>query len=102
MKPRTEPIKGLDGSNIDATGIAEQVIVARKLAERLVSPTLLEVEGWKRIVFFPKTFEKFGFDPDSATLTFKEVELPISVGNAQIYNTVGQNYPHSCPSTFLV
>lgn len=79
-----------------------QVIDPRKLAIRLVFPTLFEVEGWKRIRFFPNTFEIFGFDLNNVQLDFEEVELPISIGNAEIYHSAGQNYPLSCRSTFLV
>ena len=102
LKIQLNLIEGLDGTTIDTKGIAEQGIVTKKLADRLVSSTLLEVEGWKRIDFFPKTFKKFGFDKDSVSLTFKEVELPISIGNEQIYNTLGQTYINSHSSTFLV
>ena len=94
--------KVLDGTNIDTKGIEEQVIDVRKLAERLVFPTLFEVPGWERIQFFSETFEIFGFDKKSVSLTFEEVELPISVGNEELYYAAGYDYPYSRPSTFLV
>ena len=86
----------LDGVNIDTKGIREQVSVAKKIALRLVSPTIFEVEGWRRIQAIPLAFESFGFDPQTATVKFEEVELPISVGNKHFIG--GQ----ICNQTFLV
>ena len=40
-----DPSVALDGVNIDTKGIREQVSVSKKIAERLVSETLFEVEG---------------------------------------------------------
>ena len=89
------------GVNLDSAGKREQVIEIEKLGERLVNPTFFEVEGWKRIPFFRKTLKIFGFDPDSAELTLEEVDLPISIGNEQIYNAMGWTY-HSHNKTFFV
>ena len=86
----------LDGVNFDTKGIREQVSVAKKIALRLVFPTIFEVEGWKRIQAIPLAFESFGFDPQTATVKFEEVDLPISVG---IKHLIGV---HSCNQTFLV
>ena len=72
---------GLDGVNIDTKGIREQMSEVKKIALRLVSPTIFEVEGWKRIKVIPSAFEAFGFDPQTVTVKFEEVELPISIGN---------------------
>ena len=91
-----DPNVALDDVNIDTKGIREQVSVSKKIAERLVSETLFEVEGWKRIQAIPLAFESFGFDPDSVSLSFEEVELPISVGNKHYMGS------RSLPSTFLV
>ena len=89
------------GVNVDSAGKRKQVIEVLKLGERLVNPTFFEIEGWKRLKFFQKTLEQFGFDPDSAELTLEKVALPISIGNGQIYNTMGLPYhPHN--KTFLV
>ena len=95
-------MKGLDGVNIDAKGIKEQVIFTRKLAERLVNPTLLEIEGWKRILFFPKTFDIFGFEGNSISLTYEEVGHPISNSNKNFYSSRGLPNPHSYAKTFIV
>ena len=91
-----DPKVALDDVNIDTKGIREQVSVSKKVAERLVSETLFEVEGWKRIQAIPLAFESFGYDPDSVSLKFEEVELPISIGNKHLIG--GQ----SLSSTFLV
>ena len=92
-----DPNIALDDVNIDTKGIRNQGIYPKKLAERLVSETLFEVEGWKRIQAIPLAFKSFGFDPDSVSLTFEEVELPISIGNKHFYNT-----HETLPRTFLV
>ena len=86
----------LDGVNVHTRGIREQVSVAKKIALRLVSPTIFEVEGWRRILAIPLAFESFGFDPETATVKFEEVELPISIGNKHFIG--GQ----TCSQTFLV
>ena len=89
------------GVNVDSAGKRKQVIEVEKLVERLVNPTYFEIEGWKRIPFFPNALQQFGFDSDSAKLTFEEVDLPISIGNGQIYNSMGWTYhPHN--KTFMV
>ena len=87
----------LDDVSIDTKGIRDQVSVSKKVAERLVSETLFEVEGWKRIQVIPLTFKSFGFDPDSVSLKFEEVELPISIGNKHLIKT-----HQSFSSTFFV
>ena len=89
------------GVNLDSAGKRKQVIEVEKLGERLVNPTFFEIEGWKRMKFFPKTLEIFGFDPDSAKLTIEEVELSISIGNGQIFSTLGIHH-QSHAKTFLV
>ena len=91
-----DPNIALDDVNIDTKGIGEQVSVSTKVAERLVSETLFEVEGWKRIQAIPLAFKAFGFDSNSVSLKFEEVELPISIGNKHLIG--GQ----SLSSTFLV
>ena len=91
-----DPNLALDDVNIDTKGIREQVSVSKKVAERLVSETLFEVEGWKRIQAIPLAFESFGFHQDSVSLTFEEVELPISIGNKHLVG--GKSFS----STFLV
>ena len=89
------------GVNVDSAGKRKQVIEVEKLGERLVNPTYFEIEGWKRMKFFPNALQQFGFDPDSAELTLEKVDLPISIGNEQIYNAMGWTYqPHK--KTFLV
>ena len=70
--------------------------VAKKVALRLVSPTNFEVEGWKRIQAIPLAFKAFGFDPETVTIQFEEVELPISIGNKHFIG--GQTFNQ----TFLV
>ena len=87
--------------NVDSAGKRNQVIEVQKLVERLVNPTSFEIEGWKRIPFFPNALQQFGFDPDSAELTFEKVELPISIGNGQILSVLGIPY-QSRAKTFLV
>ena len=87
--------------NVDSAGKREQVIQVQKLGERLVNQTFFEIEGWKRMNFFPHTLNLFGFDPDSAKLSLEKVELPISVGNGQIFSALGIHY-HSHTKTFLV
>ena len=89
------------GVNVDSAGKREQVIEVQKLGKRLVNPTFFEIEGWKRIPFFPNALRQFGFDPDSAKLTLEEVDLPISIGNDQIYKAMGSAYD-SHNKTFLV
>ena len=89
------------GVNVDSAEKRKQVIEVEKLGERLVNPTFFEIEGWKRIKFFQKTLEQFGFDLDSAKLTLEKVDLPISIGNDEIYNAVGRTYD-SHNKTFLV
>ena len=96
---------GLNGEvNLDSKGKRNQIIFSKNLAQRLTNPTFFEIVGWKRIPFFPKTLEQFGFDPDSAELKFEEVELPISIGNGQINNfQLGSNFAYRSHSkTFLV
>ena len=73
---------------MDSAEKRKQVIVVEKLGERLVNPTFFEIEGWKRIPFFQKALEIFGFDPDSAELTLEKVELPVSIGNGQILSAL--------------
>ena len=94
--------KGIKGRvNLDSMGKRNQIVQTKNLAQRLTNPTFFEIVGWKRIEFFPKTLEEFGFDPDSAELTLEKVDLPISIGNEQIYNAMGWTYqPHK--KTFLV
>ena len=43
----------LDGLNLDTRGICEQLSAAKKIALRLVSPTIFEARGWKRIQAIP-------------------------------------------------
>ena len=96
---------GLNGEvNLDSKGKLNQIILSKNLAQRLTNPTFFEIAGWKRIPFFPKTLEQFGFDPDSAELKFEKVELPISIGNDQINNfQLGSNFSYkSHGRTFLV
>ena len=90
-----------EGVNIDSAEKRKQVIEVEKLGERLVNPTFFEIEGWKRIPFFQKTLEIFGFDPNSAELSLEKVEFPISIGNGQIFNALGIHY-QSHSKTFLV
>ena len=90
-----------DGVNVDSAGKRKQVIEVERLGERLVNPTFFEMEGWKRINFFQKALQQFGFDPDSAKLNLDKVDLPISIGNEQIYNAMGWTY-HPNNKTFLV
>ena len=68
---------------------------------RLVNQTFLEVEGWRRIKFFPSALKQFGFDPDSANLIFEEVRLPISISNHEFCASFGHTYL-PCEKTFLV
>ena len=89
------------GVNVDSVGKRKQVIQVEKLGKRLVNPTFFEIEGWKRIPFFQKTLEIFGFDPNTAKLSLEKVELPISIGNGQIFNAFGIPY-QSHLNTFLV
>ena len=86
----------LDGVNFDTRGIREQVSVSKKIALRLVSPTIFEVEGWKRIQAIPLAFKSFRFDRRNAKIKFEEVELPISIGNKHFIG--GQTFNQ----TFLV
>ena len=97
--------KGIGGGvNMDSKGKRNQIIQTKNLAQRLTSSTFFEIVGWKRIPFFPKTLEIFGFDPDSAELKFEEVELPISIANGQINSfQLGSNFLYKSHSkTFLV
>ena len=87
--------------NVDLAEKRKQVIEVEKLGERLVNPTFFEIEGWKRMKFFPNALQQFGFDPVSAKLTLKEVELPISIGNGHIFNALNIPYK-SQVKTFLV
>ena len=96
LKKMNDQIIALDDVNISTKGIREQVAVSKKVAERLVSETLFEVEGFKRIQAIPLAFKAFRFDPDSVSLEYEEVELPISIGNKHIMGGP------SLPSTFLV
>ena len=89
------------GVNIDSAGKPKQVIEVEKLGERLVNPTFFEIEGWKRIPFFPNALKQFGFDPVSAELSLEKVELPVSIGNGQILSALGISY-QSHAKTFLV
>ena len=68
------------------------MISTEKLAERLVNPTLFEVEGWKRISFFPKTFDIFGFEKDSITLTYEKVEHPTATSYAKTFLVSNKSY----------
>ena len=97
--------KGLEGGvNLNSKGKRDQIVQMENLAQRLTTPTFLEIVGWKRIPFFQKTLEKFGFDPTSAELKFEKVELLISIGNGQINNfQLGSNFAYKCHAkTFLV
>ena len=99
------PELGLSGEvNLDSKGKRNQIIHSKNLAQRLINPTFFEIVGWKRIPFFPKALEQFGFDSDSAELKFEEVELPISIGNGQINNfQLDSNFTYqSHGKTFLV
>ena len=87
---------GLDDIKRDIKGILEQVATVKKVAEQLVSETLFEVGRWRRIQAIPTAFKAFEFDPDSVSLKFEEVQLPVSIGNK--YFMGGQ----SLSSTFLV
>ena len=94
--------KGVAGGvNVDSPGKRKQVIEVEKLGKRLVNPSFFEIEGWKRMVFFPNALRQFGFDPDSAELTLEKVELPVSIGNGQILSALGISY-QSHAKTFLV
>ena len=96
---------GLNGEvNLDSKGNRNQIVQTKILAERLTNPTFFEIVGWKRIPFFQRALKDFGFDPDSAELKFEEIELPISIGNAQFNNfQLGSNFAYkSHPNTFLV
>ena len=86
----------VDGVTFDTRGIREQVSTAKKIALRLVSSTVFEVEGWRRIKAIPLAFEAFGFDPQAFKIQCEEVELPISIGNKDFIG--GQ----TCFKTFLV
>ena len=89
------------GVNVDSVGKRKQVIELQKLGERLVNPTFFEIEGWKRMKFFPNALQQFGFDPETAKLTLEKVELPISIGNGEIFNALAIHY-QSHTKTFLV
>ena len=89
------------GINVDSAGKQKQVVEVEKLGERLVNPTFFEIEGWKRMKFFRNALQQFGFDPNTAKLTLEKVELPVSIGNGQIFNALGINY-QSHSKTFLV
>ena len=96
---------GFNGKvNLDTKGKRNQIVQTKILAQRLTNPTFFEIVGWKRIAFFQKALEQFGFDPDLAELKFEEVELPISIGNGQINNfQLGSNFVYnSHTKTFLV
>ena len=71
----------LNGANLCTRGVREQISVSKKIALRLVSPTIFEVEGWKRIQAIPLAFKSFGFDLRTTKIKFEEVDLPISIGN---------------------
>ena len=86
----------LDGVNLDTRGIREQISVLKKIVLRLVSPTLFEVEGCKRLQAITFAFISFGFDLKTAKIEFEEVELPISIGNKHFIG--GQTFS----KTFLV
>ena len=86
---------------MDSAEKRKQVIEVQKLGERHVNPTFFEIEGWKRMKFFQNTLKQFGFDPDSAELSLEKVELPISIGNGQIFHALGEHY-QSHAKTFLV
>ena len=95
-----DPNVALDDVNIDEKGIREQGTYPKTVAERLVSETLFEVEGWKKIQAIPLAFQSFGYDPDSVSLKFEEVELPISIGNKYLMGAPMRGQSRS--STFLV
>ena len=86
----------LDGVNFDTSEIRQQISIAKKIALRLVSPTIFEVEGWKRIQAIPLAFEAFGYDTKTISVKFEEVELPISIGNKHFIGS------RTCNQTFLV
>ena len=86
----------LDGLNLDTRGICEQLSAAKKIALRLVSPTIFEARGWKRIQAIPLALKSFKFDEKTAKVTFEEIELPISIGNQHVVG--GQ----TVKKTFLV
>ena len=86
----------LDGLNLDTRGICEQLSAAKKIALRLVSPTIFEARGWKRIQAIPLALKSFKFDEKTAKVTFDEIELPISIGNKYVVG--GQ----TVKKTFLV
>ena len=87
--------------NIDTKGRREQASNPEKVALRLVSETLFEVEGWKRIQAIPLAFQSFCFDPDSISLKFEEVELPISMGNKHCFENY-ESFFSTGLATFLV
>ena len=86
----------LDGVTLDTRAICEQLSESKKVALRLVSPTIYEVEGWKRIKAITAAFESFGFDHRTVSVEYEEVELPISMGNKNFIS--GQTFN----KTFLV
>ena len=91
---------------MDSKAKRNQIIQTKILAQRLTNATFFEIEGWKRIPFFPKALEEFGFNRpnDSAELKFEEVELPISIGNRQFNSfQLGSTFAYKSHSkTFLV
>ena len=89
-------VLGLDNMNRDTKGILELVATVEKVAEQLVSETHFEVGRWRRIQAIPLAFKAFEFDPDSVSLIFEKVELPISIGNKHFMDC------QSLSSTFLV
>ena len=70
---------GADGSNLRKQEMREQVIMLRKVISRLISPTIFEKHGWRRILGATAFFVAFGVDPKKIKLSSEEVFHPMHV-----------------------
>ena len=79
VNPRS--FEGLDGDTIRQSKISKQTAILSKVVDRLVSKSMFETEGWKRIYGVFRFFEAFNLDIENFELEAVKVSHPMSVGN---------------------
>jgi len=79
VNPRS--FEGLDGDVIKKSKMRKQTGNFRKVINRLISKTMFETNGWKRIIGVLRFFKAFELDPENYELEAVKVTHPIAVGN---------------------
>jgi len=86
VNPRS--FEGLDGDGIQKSEMWKQTANFKKVINRLVSKTIFETNGWKRIYGVLRFFEAFGLDPENYELEAVKVTHPIAVGNRSFQDEI--------------